>query len=102
MPGVAGLDGIDGHALAEETPLYAPADIKTVVETALRRAICRTANDAPPRLGIEELREVIGRHQRAIRRDDAVGWIEAARTELGHAEEQLVSLEAEVRQVYGG
>ena len=101
LPGVEGLEGIDVHALAEETPLYTPADIKTIVETALRRAVFRAANDASPRLGLVELREVIGRHQRGIGHEAAVGWIEAARAELGHAEERLVGLEAEVRRVYG-
>lgn len=100
--GVEGLSEIDTHALAEKTPLYTPADIKTIVQTAVRRAVYRTSEDTSPRLSSGDLRDVLRSHPRSIQRESALQWLREARAVLGLAEKGLDRMEAEVRQVYGG
>lgn len=100
LRGVEGLTALDVRALAETTPLYTPADIKAVVDTALRRAISRVEGDGSPHLSTEDLQGVLRHHQRAIQRDAAIGWIRETRQELGPADKALMRLEEEVRQVY--
>jgi SpoVK/Ycf46/Vps4 family AAA+-type ATPase len=99
-PGIDGLGALDVPELAEQTPLYTPADIKAVAEAALRAAIYRT-NDGTPRLLMDDLVSVLATHQRAIRPEAAAAWIEESRQELGPTDVSLVQLEAEVRLVYG-
>jgi ATP-dependent 26S proteasome regulatory subunit len=101
LPEVNGLHEMDTRALAEETLLYTPADIKTIVDTALRRAVFRAENDASPRIDIGDLREVVRTQPRSIQREAAVIWIRETRMELGSNEEALARLEAEVTRVYG-
>jgi len=100
LPGVEGLNTIDMPELAHKTPLFTPADIKAVVETALRRAIHRAGDDRP-RLGTLEIDEVLRRHQRTIYRDAALQWIESTRADLEKGDPALLHLEDEVRSVYG-
>lgn len=100
-PGIDGLGALDLPELAEQTPLYTPADIKAVAEAALRAAIYRTTEGAAPRLLMDDLLSVLTTHQRAIRPEAAAAWIEESRKELGPADGSLMQLEAEVRLVYG-
>ncbi|MCY1061458.1 ATP-binding protein [Nannocystis sp. SCPEA4] len=100
LPGVDGLDAIDSAALAQKTPLFTPADIKAVVETALRRAIHRAGDDRP-QLGMLQLLEVLHHHQRAIHPDAALHWVASTRADLGVNDLALLQLEDEVRQVRG-
>lgn len=100
-PGVEGLSALDMAELAERTPLYTLADIKDVAETALRASIFRAAEGAAPRLLMEDLISALSTHQRAIRPEAAVAWIEECRQELGPADSSLLQLEEEVRLVYG-
>ena len=100
-PGIDGLGALDVTELAEQTPLYTPADIKAVAEAALRAAIYRTTEGGTPRLLMNDLVSVLATHQRAIRPEAAAAWIEESRRELGPADGSLMQLEAEVRLVYG-
>ena len=100
-PGVDGLGALGMPELAEQTPLYTPADIKAVAEAALRTAIYRATVGSAPRLLMDDLMSVLTTHQRAIRPDAAASWIEESRQELGPADDSLMQLEAEVRLVYG-
>lgn len=99
-PGVDGLAALDVSELAERTPLYTPADIKAVVDTALRAAVYR-AEAVAPRLVMDDLLAVLTTHQRAIRPEAARGWVEESRQELGQDDSSLLQLEAEIRSVYG-
>jgi AAA+ superfamily predicted ATPase len=102
LRGVEGVGEIDTEALAEKTPLYAPADIKTIVHTAIRHAVYRTSEDTSPRLSSGDLRDVLRGYPRSVQRESALQWIREARADLGPAEKGLDRMEAEVRQVYGG
>lgn len=92
---------VDTAAIARQTPLFTPADIKTVVQTAGRRAVATSAVDATPTISMDEITGVLGQHTRAIQRRAAEDWIAEARIELGQQERaNLDWLEAEVRAAY--
>lgn len=91
---------IDTGRLADESVLFTPADIKTVVQTAARKAI-REANVYGPLLSTEGISTVISRHPRSIRRDMAAGWIEETAEEVGQQDKQLLWLKEEVERAFG-
>lgn len=97
--GIRGIDGIDTYALAANTRLFTPSDIRCVVEGAVRRAVWRAGEHGVPTLDTGELLARVGEHPRTIQRDDAARWIEEARLELGRADPTLEWLEREVRDV---
>ena len=103
---VAGIDAIDIDidALAAQTRLFTPADIKAVVELALRRAVYdagQRGEGQVPVLNMEAIRETLRQHQRSIQRDDALRWIEEAQVALGAQDERLLWLTEEVTAAYG-
>jgi hypothetical protein len=92
---------VDTATLARASHLFTPADIKTVVHTAARRAVPTAANATGPRIGTEALLSVIREHPRAIQKRTAEKWIEEAYSELGALEhERLEELSTEVRSAY--
>ncbi|WP_437316312.1 AAA family ATPase [Sorangium sp. So ce385] len=99
--GIRGIDGIDTHALAANTRLFTPSDIRCVVEGAVRRAVWRAGEHGVPTLDTGELLARVGEHPRTIQRDDAVRWLEEARLELGRADATLEWLEREVQDILG-
>ncbi|WP_438040187.1 AAA family ATPase [Sorangium sp. So ce128] len=99
--GIRGIDGIDTHALAANSRLFTPSDIRCVVEGAVRRAVWRASDHDVPTLDTGELLARVGEHPRTIQRDDAARWLEEARLELGRADATLEWLEREVRDILG-
>ncbi|APR75159.1 Cell division protein FtsH [Minicystis rosea] len=98
---IGGIDRIDLNELASATRLFAPSDVRCVVEGAVRRAIGRSDDQTPPTLGTADLLAAITAHPRTIQRDDAIQWIQEARLELGRADSALEWLEREVSEVLG-
>jgi SpoVK/Ycf46/Vps4 family AAA+-type ATPase len=101
---VAGIDTLDIAALAAQTRLFTPSDIKAVVELALRRAVFdagQRGEGQTPMLNMESLRETLRQHQRSIQRDDALRWIEEAQIALGASDDRLRWLTEEVSAAYG-
>lgn len=99
--GIQGIDRIDIHALAAATRLFTPADIRCVVEGAVRRAIWRSDERAGPQLDTSALLARAAEHPRTIQRDDATLWVEEARLELGGTDSRLEELENELRDIFG-
>lgn len=88
-------------ALADRTPLFAPADIEAVVNLAARRAVVATRDGGTPRLTILALRGIADEHQRSIRREAAIDWVREAREELGAREApKLDALERDIAAAY--
>lgn len=93
----------DAGGLAQATPLYTPADIRTVVHTAARRAVAACDRGSIPSVTTDDIARVLRQHARAIQRRAAEDWIAEARLELGAEErESLDWLESEVRTAYAG
>jgi len=93
------LGGLD--ALADRTPLFAPADIEAVVNLAARRAVRAGGDGTKPRLTALALRGITDAHQRSIRREAAIDWVREARQELGAAEaSRLDALTREISAAY--
>ena len=97
---VDGLDRIDSTRLSQASPLFAPADIRVVVETAARRAIARTKRDDRPRLDEASLMAAVRSHSRSIQANDAIQWVEEAEGELGADDPQLRWLRGEIELAY--
>jgi SpoVK/Ycf46/Vps4 family AAA+-type ATPase len=99
---IDGVDQVDTSRLARITPLFAPADIRVVVETTARRAVVRAAAEQRPRIDDRKLTETIQIHARSIQANDAIAWIEEAEQELGRNDSQLEWLRAEMERAYPG
>src|SRR5690606_29531181 len=101
LSGFEGSGAVDTEALAQESPLFTPADIRTVVQSAARRVIGSSESDGTPRLTTDDVRTYLRQHSRSIQRRAAEEWIAEARLELGVTErEKLDWLESEVRVAY--
>ncbi|MFN8485874.1 MAG: ATP-binding protein [Anaerolineae bacterium] len=90
------LSGIDLRSLATEAVLFTPADIKTVVQKAARRAV--QAHPDKPSLSTDHIRQAMLLHSRSIRQDMAEEWVEEASTELGIRDQRLLWLREEMRR----
>jgi SpoVK/Ycf46/Vps4 family AAA+-type ATPase len=95
-----GPEDIDAAALAQQTPLFTPADIAAVVQMVARTAVRKAGEGRPRLLHIDLLRQV-NQHVRSITRAAAVQWIAEARQELSARHPGLTRLEADVAAVYG-
>ena len=83
---VVGLETIDPDLLAAQARLFTPADIKSVVEMTLRRALLaagRINDGQPPSLTMIAMLQTIRHHPRSIQRDDALRWIAETSNDLG-------------------
>lgn len=103
LQNVHGASSVDTAELARATPLFTPADIKTVVESTVRRAIYQRAATAAARPAIDTgmLLEVAKRHPRAIQHAAAEAWLAEAKTELGADDApHLEWLSREIRVAY--
>ncbi len=100
LTGFQGVGQIDVDRLAQAAVLFAPADIRVVVETTARRAVARTTDDVPPRIDEATLLAAIGRHTRSIQLADALNWIAEAEGDLGANDSQLQWLREEVERAY--
>lgn len=97
---IDGIDSIDTVRLANASPLFAPVDIRIVVETAARRAIARTKRDDRPRMDEPSLIAAIRSHSRSIQARDAIQWVEEAEGELGTDDPHLRWLRGEIELAY--
>lgn len=95
-----GLEAIDESAIAAETLLYTPADLRAVVHFAARRALAESGPSSRARLGTEQLRAAVARHARTIRPDHAKEWLDEAKLELPSEDPRLRSFEVELQEVY--
>lgn len=84
---VAGVEAIDTGVLAREAVLFTPADIKSIVDGAVRGAIFRAQDNGEPRISQADIGGEIRRHTRTIGRRTALKWIKEAREELGDSDE---------------
>jgi AAA+ superfamily predicted ATPase len=90
---------IDTMRLAEESVLFTPADIKTVVQAAARQAI-RETYPGRPSLSNDSLSHAVRRHPRSLRSIMCSDWVAEVGEELGRDDKGLAWLEQEIGRAF--
>lgn len=100
LRGFGDLADIDIPGLAAATPLYTPADLRTLIQAAARRGIRRAADEQPPLLTNDDLKAALRAYPRSIRKDQAEAWLEEVAGDLNPADSQLCWLREEIARAF--
>lgn len=100
LRGFEGVANIDIGLLARITPLYTPADIRSIIQYAARQSIFRGEDNKPPVLTSEDVIQAVQNQGRSIRREQAEEWIHEVHHDLGTANDQLEWLKEEVGRAF--
>lgn len=98
-PPIDGLDGIvsiDVQELACFTPLFSPADINGVVQSAARRAVHEGAKTQTPTLTPNMLHETIKAYPRSIKPDAAQTWLDEVTQEISRDDARIEPLQRDI------
>jgi len=94
-----GISACDIKQLAKDTPLFSPADIKALVNSAARKAIRKSSESEPPALTHEMLLESVGTHPRSIRTEAAEDWLKEVTEEISPDNREIEALQRDIETV---
>lgn len=97
LVGIEGTESINVQQLAAISPLFAPADIASIVQIEARRAVVRSEM---PTISDSDIEAAVLRHPRSIRQDDAERWLAEVQAEMNPANIQITWLESEIARAY--